>query len=222
MNATNPPVSAKPEHRAYTLGEEIASAITHGITAVAAIAVTPLLILAAVMTHDPMTIVAYSIFGASLILLYVFSTVYHAMVPPKVKKILRVFDHSSIYVLIAGTYSVFTLTSLRGPLGFALFAGVWGVGVLGIILFAVFGQKVNRISLVLYILDGWAVIVAFAPLKAALPPLSLNCLVYGGIAYTLGAILYALKKVPWTHPIWHLFVMAGSVFHVIAAFAVIL
>lgn len=211
----------KPAPRAYTLGEEIANAVTHGLTALAAIIVTPFLVLSAVKTGDPLTITAYSIFGGSLILLYVMSTLYHSIVPAQIKKILRVFDHSSIYVLIAGTYSVFTLTVLRGPLGFSLFGAVWAIGILGIILFAVFGQKVNKISLALYILDGWAILFAFGPLKAAIPPLSLTFLVWGGAAYTGGAVFYAMKRVPWTHPVWHLFVMAGSVFHVMAAFAAI-
>ncbi|HBN08567.1 MAG TPA: hypothetical protein DD435_07920 [Cyanobacteria bacterium UBA8530] len=202
---------------AYSRGEELANAVTHGVSALAAVAVTPFLILSAVRSGDPLTIVAYSVFGASLILLYVMSTLYHSIASSDIKKVLRIFDHCSIYVLIAGTYSVFTLTVLRGPLGFAIFGAVWGIGILGIVLFTLFGQRVNKLSFVLYILDGWAIVFAFAPLKAAIPAVSLSYLVYGGVAYTVGAVLYAMKKIPWTHSIWHLFVMAGSAFHVLAA-----
>jgi hemolysin III len=210
---------ALPVARAYPLGEEIANAVTHGVGAIAAMAATPVLIVAAVRSHDPWAISAYSIFGASLILLYVMSTLYHSLTNPRAKKVLRVFDHGSIFVLIAGTYTVFTLTVLRGPIGFSLFGIVWGVGIAGIVLFAIFGQRVNKLSLVLYLVLGWAIAFAAKPLKAAMPPAALGYLFWGGAAYTIGAIAYAMKKVPWTHPLWHLFVMAGSGFHVAAALA---
>lgn len=200
----------------YTIGEEIANAVTHGIGALLAIAALVLLIIRAAYyapeAYRAAYIAGFTIFGASLIILYLFSTLYHAL-PSSTKTVFGIFDHCSIYILIAGTYTGYCLTSLRGTVGWIIFGIIWGLAILGIVLYAIFGSKVRVLSVVTYIPMGWLILFAVKPLKEQLPLLSFRFLVLGGILYTVGCIFYAMKKVKWMHGIWHLFVLAGSIMH---------
>jgi len=206
-----------PNERRYKPAEEIANAATHGLGALLSIAALVLLVRAAAAGSDGLGVLGYALFGASLILLFGASATYHGVASPRAKKRLEVLDHASIYALIAGTYSSFCLTVLRGPLGWTLFAVVWALAVAGAALKVAFINKFRLLSTLGYVAMGWLIVFAFAPLRAALPPASLNLLFAGGVAYTVGAAFYALKKVPWFHPLWHLFVLAGAACHVLSA-----
>lgn len=206
----------------YTFGEEVFNAITHGVGAGLAIAATVLLIVKASL-FSPIDmraqyITAWSIFGASLIVLYMMSTLYHALTPEKAKKVFAIFDHSSIYFLIAGTYTPFCLTTLYGPFGWTLFGIIWGLATIGITLYAVFGSRLRVASVITYVLMGWMIFIAIKPLVAGLPSVSLLYLLLGGLAYTGGVVFYVKKNNKWMHSIWHLFVLAGSIFHFFAVY----
>jgi hemolysin III len=199
--------------RSYGLGEEIASATTHGIGAGLGIAGMASLIVRAAGRSDALSVVAVGIYGASLILLYLMSTLYHALSHVGAKKVFKVLDHSAIYLLIAGTYTAYALSILRGPLGWTLFGVVWGCAVAGISMEAFWVNRSKVLSAALFLAMGWIVVFAIKPIKAGLSPESFTLLVAGGMAYSLGAVVYALKKVKWSHSVWHLFVLAGSIFH---------
>ncbi|MGP1431808.1 MAG: PAQR family membrane homeostasis protein TrhA [Treponema sp.] len=200
----------------YTTGEEILNAITHGIGVLLSVAALVLLIVRAVMyapdEYKAQCIIGFTIFGASLIILYLFSTLYHAL-PLGTKKLFGIFDHCSIYILIAGTYTAYCLTALRGAVGWLIFGIIWGLAVVGIVLYAVFGSRVRVLSVITYIPMGWLIIFAAKPLKEQLSLLSFRYLVVGGLVYTVGCVFYAMKKVKWMHGIWHLFVLGGSIMH---------
>lgn len=201
----------------YSIGEEIFNSVTHGIGAgLAAAAIVLLAVRAAV--YAPVEgrgfyITSFVIFGASMFVLYLMSTLYHALTPYGAKKVFAIFDHSSIYLLIAGTYTPFCLTTLRGPIGWVLFGVIWGLAAAGMTFYAIFGSRMRVLSAVTYILMGWLVVFAFKPMAENLPRLSLVLLITGGVAYTVGCIFYALKKIKWMHSIWHIFVIFGSVLH---------
>ena len=197
----------------YSLGEEIANAITHGVGALLAIAGTVLLIVFSALQGDPWKVVSSSIYGFSMIMLFTMSCLYHALTHPTAKTVMRVFDHTSIFLLIAGTYTPYTLVTLRGWVGWTLFGIVWGVAVLGIVLNAVSLDRFKVFSMIGYIASGWCVVVAFVPLfqKLALPGILL--LIGGGVLYTAGTLFYRRKGVKAIHAIWHGFVFAGAVLH---------
>lgn len=199
--------------RAYSVGEEIASAATHGIGAALAIAASALLISKAASKPDATAAVAVAIYGFSLLLLYMMSTLYHALTPVRAKKVFKVLDHSSIYLLIAGTYTVYTLAVLRNGLGWIIFGVIWGLAAAGIALEAFWVNRSKILSSILFLAMGWIVIFAIKPIKDALSARSFLFLVSGGVAYSLGAVVYVLKRIKWTHPVWHLFVLAGSILH---------
>lgn len=201
----------------YSIGEEIFNSITHGIGVGLAIAGLVLLIVRAVR-HAPTEflgsyVTGVSLFGASMIILYLMSTLYHALTPYGAKKVFAIFDHCSIYILIAGTYTPFCLAFLRGALGWSIFGVIWGLAVLGIVFYSIFGSKMRVLSVITYILMGWMIIFAFKSVKQAIPSISLAFLLSGGVAYMVGVIFYAMKKIKWTHCIWHLFVLMGTVLH---------
>lgn len=200
----------------YSVREEIFNAITHGLGVIFGIvALTVLCVLGSyfgTFSH----ILSYLVYGCSLILLYVSSTLYHALPSPKVKSLFKILDHSSIYLLIAGTYTPFLVLNLKGHLGFTLLAVIWAIAILGIIFKVFFTGKFKVISTLLYIGMGWLIIFAYDPLKEAMRPEAMNWLIIGGLTYTLGTIFYLAKKLKYTHAIWHLFVLAGSVFHFVA------
>ena len=206
----------------YSLGEEIASAITHGIGVQLSIAGLVFLILKAAkfapLEFKASYIVGFTVFGASLIILYLASTMYHALTNPVAKKVFGVFDHSSIYLLIAGTYTAYCLTVLRGTLGWTIFGIIWGLAATGITFYAILGSKMRKFSAISYIPMGLIIVLASRPMKANLLALSGNntswhLLLAGGAFYIVGTAFYAMKKIKWTHSIWHLFVVAGSIMH---------
>ncbi|MEG0129743.1 PAQR family membrane homeostasis protein TrhA, partial [Clostridium sp.] len=192
---------------------EIANAITHGIGVVLSIAALVLLILCGVKYGDVWYIVSSIIYGVTLIVLYLGSTLYHSIPSIKAKKILRIVDHSSIFLLIAGTYTPFTLTVLRGPLGWTIFGVVWGCTLFGIVMKIFFLEKFEKFSTFMYVGMGWFIVIALKDIIKSLPLQGLVLLVLGGVFYTVGCIFYAKDKWPYNHAIWHLFVLAGSVFH---------
>ena len=205
--------------RPQTLGEEIANAVTHGAGLVASLAALPVLILAALDQQDVWQIVGGTIFGVTLVMLYLASTVYHALPlrRTRAKRVLRVLDHSAIYLLIAGTYTPFTLGVLRGPWGWALLGTIWGLALFGIIAKFTLGFRFPRLSTVLYIAMGWLVVVALHPLATRVSPAGLAWLVAGGLCYTGGVVFYATDtRLRYGHALWHLFVLAGSVCHFVA------
>ena len=200
----------------YTLGEEIANSLTHGVGALLAIGGLATLVTLAALRGDVWHVVSCSIYGAAMVILYTASTLYHGITAPRAKNALQVFDHAAIFLLIAGTYTPFTLVSLRGPWGWSLFGTVWGLAVAGIVLEIGFPRRWPALSLTLYVAMGWVVVVAVKPLLEVLPTGGLVLLVLGGLAYTAGIGFYAWKKLPYGHAIWHLFVLAGTVFHFFA------
>jgi len=200
----------------YSIGEEIANSVTHGVGVVLSIGGLAVLTAFASLLGNVWHIVSSSIFGATLILLYTSSTLYHSIQLPRVKRILRVMDHSAIFLLIAGTYTPFTLVSLRGAWGWTLFGVVWGLAVLGIVFQVTQLRRRPIISLALYMGMGWAVIVATKPLLAAIAPGGFLLLLIGGLFYTAGIGFYVWRRLPYHHAIWHVFVLAGSAFHYFA------
>lgn len=202
----------------YTRREEYANIGTHAVGVVFSIVALVLMVLYAVENGDPYFIVAVSIFGATLILLYLMSTLYHSVRHPKVKHVFRVFDHSCIYLLIAGSYTPFTLVTLRGGWGWTLFGLTWGLALCGIIFKIFFTKRFSILSTLMYIALGWLVIVAIKPLLGAVPTGGVAWLVAGGLLYTFGVVFYAWRRIPYHHAIWHLFVMAGSFCHFLAVY----
>lgn len=198
----------------YTLGEEIFNSVSHGIGAGISVAACVLLVIKAALSGSAITVVSAAIFGASLIMLYTMSTLYHALSAPTAKKILRIFDHCTIFVLIAGTYTPFTLITIGGALGWTMFGVLWGCTVIGIILNAVAMKKFSRLSMVLYILMGWCVVFCIKPVISYLGLWGALMLLAGGIFYTVGIIFYAAKK-KYMHSVWHIFVVLGSVCHIL-------
>lgn len=204
-------------HRAQTRGEELANALSHGVGFVAALVATPLLILTAARQGGASDVVGVSIFGAAMALLYLTSTLYHAVPAGGRGKVwLRRLDHSAIYLLIAGTYTPFCLGVLRGGWGWALFGAIWGLAVVGVVLKLTVGVRWPRASTVLYVLMGWMVVVALGPLVARVPAQGIALLFAGGLAYTGGVAFYARSHVRYAHFVWHLFVLAGTTFHFFA------
>ena len=207
----------------YSLSEELLNAISHGLGALFGIVGTVLCIVKAANTGDPWRIVSGRIFGVTVLLLYLMSCLYHALKVNMAKRVFRVIDHCTIFLLIAGTYTPFTLVTLRGTAGWVLFGIVWGMAVLGITLNAVNLKKFSKISVACYLVMGWAIIAAFQPLAEALAPQGVSLLIWGGIAYTVGAILYGIgAKVKYFHSVFHFFCLAGTVLHFFAIYLYVL
>ena len=197
----------------YTLGEEIFSAVTHGIGAGLSVAALVTMVVRAARSADAYAVVAASLFGAALIILYTMSTLYHALAPEKAKRVFRIFDHVTIFFLIAGTYTPYLLVTLRGPLGWTLFGILWGLAVVGIVFDAVMLNKFRKIEMILYVAMGWCIVFASKSVLNALAPAGFILLLAGGLCYTVGIVFYAMKKIQYMHSIWHLFVLAGSICH---------
>ncbi len=206
-------VSSNKAAPSYGPDAEIANSITHGIGALASIAGLIMLLLRAVRLNEVWTLVAFTIYGTSLALLFLASTLYHSFFHTGIKSVLRVLDHSSIYLLIAGTYTPFTLVSLRGSWGWALFGAIWGLALGGILFKSFYPQRFPSTETVTYVLMGWLSLVALPKLLASLGLGGLLLLIVGGIIYTLGVIFYAWKDLPYSHAIWHLFVLGGATCH---------
>jgi len=213
-------VSAEPEplpKRSQSLGEEIASSVTHGLGLVGSIVMFPFLIIAAARDGDRWRVMSAIVFGMSLILLYAASTFYHALPGPRVKHVFRIIDHSAIYVLIAGTYTPFLLGPLRGPWGWSLFIVIWVLAIAGIVMKATLGIRWDRLSTIVYLVMGWIGAIAIKPLLERVSPTGLLWLLAGGLAYTAGVVFFVVdQRVRYAHSIWHLFVATGSVCHVVA------
>lgn len=208
--------------RQYSLGEEIANAITHGLGVALSIAAFIALVLLARAYGTTLHVVSVAVYGATLVLLYSASTLYHSLSNTRACKVFKIIDHASIYLLIAGTYTPFTLVTLRGPWGWSLFGVVWGLAVLGVALEALWVYRPKWVSGVVYLGMGWLIVVAIKPLLAALPPTGWQLLLAGGLAYTFGVVFYVLKKVPYMHAVWHLWVLAGSACHFFAVLLYVL
>lgn len=205
------------EGRGQTLGEEIANAVTHGAGLLASIAALPVLVLTAAGQRDVWQIVGGAIFGATLIVLYLASTIYHGLPASRAKRVLRVIDHAAIYLLIAGTYTPFTLGALRGPWGWALLGTIWTLALLGIAAKCTLGFRFPRLSTMLYIGMGWLIVIALQPLATRVSPAGLAWLTAGGLCYTGGVVFYATDtRIRYGHALWHLFVIAGSTCHFLA------
>ncbi|MBA3987912.1 PAQR family membrane homeostasis protein TrhA [Aliidiomarina maris] len=207
----------------YSLGEEIANSVSHGIGALLSMVGLGFLIWLSVQYGDVWHVVSTAIYGTSLVLLYSASTLYHAIPHPKAKRVFQLLDHSMIFVLIAGTYTPFALVSLRGPWGWTLFGVVWGIAIAGIILETVKKERIKWLSLSLYLGLGWMAIVVIKPMIDSVPSVGLLFLLAGGLSYSLGVVFYVRKQMLYHHAIWHMFVMAGSALHFCAVlFGVVL
>ncbi len=200
-----------------SLGEEIANSASHGVGVIAALVGTPFLILTAARHGGVSDVVGASVFAASVLLLYLASTLYHALPRNRAKHVFRILDHSAIFLLIAGTYTPFTLGLLRGAWGWTLFGLVWTIAVLGIVLKAVAGVRYPRLSTVLYVVMGWVALIAIRPLWVRMPLPAWGWVLAGGVAYTAGIAFYATdRRVRYGHFVWHLFVLVGTVCHFFA------
>jgi hemolysin III len=198
----------------YTAGEEVAHALTHGLGVVLAIAGLTVMVARATLYGNAWHIVGAAIFGTTLVLMYTASTLYHSIpgaTLPRTKQVLRIVDHSSIYLLIAGSYTPFTLVTLSGPWGWALFAWTWGLALAGVV-FKVFATgKFEKLSLAIYLGMGWCIVLAIKPLVSTLDTGGLVLLLLGGLSYTGGVAFYVWEKLRYHHAIWHAFVLGGSV-----------
>ena len=202
--------------RRQTLSEEIANSISHGVALALAIMATPILIVSAMRAGTTRNIVGVSVFAASMILLYLASTLYHAIPHERAKQIFRVIDHSAIFLLIAGTYTPFTLGVLRGPWGWTIFGIVWGLAIAGLIKKAILGARYTWLSMILYLVMGWLALIAIPQLLERVPLSGLALILAGGIAYTGGITLFAVHRLRYAHFAWHLFVIAGTTCHFFA------
>ena len=205
-----------PLKKEIDIRDEIASALTHGLGAVAALAGGAVLITLAAIHGDGWQLGASIVFGVSLLLLYVASTLYHSIQHPVAKGRLKVFDHCAIYVLIAGTYTPFTLVTLQGSWGWTLFGLIWVLAAAGIVFQVFFVYRFKILATIAYVLMGWLAVFAVRPLLDALPAGGFAWLLAGGIVYTVGALFYLLKRLPYNHAIWHFFVLGGSACHYVA------
>ncbi len=197
----------------YSVGEEIFSSVTHGIGALMGVAALVLMVVFAAKAGNVYGVVSGAIYGATMIVLFTMSTLYHAIQAPRAKKVFRVIDHCSIYLLIAGTYTPIALCSLREHGGWILFGVVWGVSALGIVLNSVNLEKFKLISLISYVALGWAVVSMWGVMRESLPAPAVWLLLAGGLVYMAGVVFYCLKKVAYMHSIWHIFVLGGSILH---------
>ena len=206
----------------YPPAEERLNILSHATGLVLSVIGTVLLVVRAAQLGTTLHIVSFAIFGASLILLYLSSTVYHSTIKPSLRLKLRTVDHAAIYILIAGSYTPFALVILPGKIGWALFGISWGMAVTGIVLKLFYTGRFNHLSTAMYVFMGWLIIFAIKPLMVAFPGTGLTLLFAGGISYTVGAISYSFKKLPFGHTIFHFFVLGGSACHFVAVYFYIL
>jgi hemolysin III len=205
------------QHRQPTLGEEIANSVSHGIGLVLAIAATPILIAMSLRAGNALNAVGVSVFAVTMVLLYLASTLYHALRHDKAKQVFRMLDHGAIFLLIAGTYTPFTLGVMRGPWGWTLLGLVWSLAIIGLTMKAIFGPRYTGLSVGLYLTMGWLVVIATPEVIQRVPLSGLAWLLAGGIAYTAGVGFFAAShRVRYSHFAWHLFVLAGTICHFFA------
>ena len=199
-----------------TVGEEIANSTTHGVGALLSLVGLAVLLARAVTYGTSVHIVSVAIYGASLFLLHLSSTLYHALHAPRAKRVFWIFDHASIFLLIAGTYTPFLLLALWGSWGLTLMIAIWSLAIVGIVFKSLFIGRLRKASVVLYVLMGWLIVVASRELWISVPHQALLLVVIGGLSYTGGVVFYVWKRLPYSHMIWHLFVLAGSACHYFA------
>lgn len=211
-------MSTKKEAVFYPPLEEKLNIISHAIGVVLGIAALFLLVIHAVENGTTLHVVSFSVYGLSIIILYLASTLYHKATQPKLRMRLRIFDHAAIYVLIAGTYTPFALITLQGTTGWVIFGTVWTFAIVGIILKLFYTGKFDKLSTLMYVFMGWIIVFAVKPMIANLPYEGLMWLLSGGIAYTVGALLYSIRSLPFNHAIFHVFVLIGSICHFIAVY----
>ncbi|WP_148862313.1 PAQR family membrane homeostasis protein TrhA [Marinobacter fonticola] len=202
----------------YPVVEEWLNWITHGLAALFSIAGMVVLIVLASLAADPWKIVSFSIYGASMTLLFLASTLYHSAKQPRLRQIFKMLDHCAIFVLIAGTYTPFLLVNMRGAVGWTLFGVIWGLAAAGITLKLVFGHRFQALQISIYLFMGWMIVFASAELAASLNSVGLWLVIAGGITYTLGVIFYLIQRIPFNHAIWHLFVVGGGACHFFAIY----
>jgi hemolysin III len=218
----NNKTSPKWDEGEYCRSEEIANALTHGIGAVLSITGLVLLIILSANQPDPVRILSAVIFGSTLTLLFLISTLYHCPQPPRLKRLFQILDHCAIYLLIAGTYTPFLLISMKGAWGYTLMAIIWGLALSGIIFKTIFKDRYEKLSLFTYLAMGWLAIVAITEVIAKIPLDALILVSIGGVVYSAGAVFYAMDRIPYNHAIWHLFVLGGSSLHFIAVYQVVI
>ena len=204
------------QERPQSLGEEIANSASHGLGFLATVAAFPVLVMAAQQRGDTAGIVGASVFATTMVLLYLASTLFHALPRCRAKRVFQILDHSAIYLLIAGTYTPFTLGVLRGSWGWTLFGIVWGLAVVGTVLKALGGVRYTTLSTWMYLAMGWVVVIAAETVWTLVPGWGLFWLVAGGVAYTAGAVFFMAERIRYFHFVWHLFVVAGTACHFIA------
>ena len=204
------------QERPQSLGEEIANSVSHGFGLLATLAAFPILITAASRRGDAAGIVGASVFATTMVLLYLMSTLFHALPNCRAKRVFQILDHSAIYLLIAGTYTPFTLGVLRGNWGWTLFGLVWGIAVVGTVLKALGGVRYTTASTWVYLAMGWLVLIAAKTVWTLMPTWGLVWLIAGGVAYTVGAVFFMAERVKYFHFVWHLFVVAGTACHFVA------
>ncbi|MFY9553466.1 MAG: hemolysin III family protein [Blastocatellia bacterium] len=199
-----------------SLIEELANGITHGIGLALSVVGFVVLELLAILRGDSWQIAGCTTFGVTLVLLYTASTLYHSLRSPRWKRVLKILDHTAIYLLIAGTYTPFTLVNLRGFWGWTLFALVWSLSIFGIVWKLFHVERFQIVSTLVYIAMGWLVVIAIKPVMSVVPLSGMAWLLAGGMFYTVGVLFFAWKRIPYNHAIWHVFVMAGSICHYFA------
>ncbi|WP_045027130.1 PAQR family membrane homeostasis protein TrhA [Draconibacterium sediminis] len=200
-------------YRTLSLGEEIFNSITHGIGTLLSIAALVLLVVFAAIKGNVWHVVSFSIFGSSLVLLYLSSTLYHSFTREKLKNLFVRFDHAAIFLLIAGTYTPFVLTTIRGALGWTLFGIIWGLAITGMVIRSIYLTRFRKLMVGIYLAMGWMFLLAIGPIVRNLPASSIAFLFVGGACYSIGVIFYSWRGLKYGHGIWHLFVLAGSIMH---------
>lgn len=207
----------------YTLGEELISAISHGVGALLGIAALVLCIVKSCNPFDGYKLASSIVFGLTVTLLYLMSCLYHSLKVNKAKRVFRVIDHCTIFLLIAGTYTPYTLVALRGTLGWWIFGVIWGIAVLGIVLNAVNLKKFAKLSVACYLIMGWIIVFAYQYMVQVMHPTALSLLIWGGVAYTVGAVLYAIgSKKKYFHSVFHFFCLAGTILHFFSIYLYVL
>jgi len=205
-------------NKLQTKAEEIGNATTHAMGAILSLVGITLLVIFASDQEDVMKLISSIVFGCTLFLMYMSSTIYHSLSDPKLKHIFRIVDHASIYLLIAGSYTPFMLVTLRGPWGWTLFTIIWCLAFAGVVFKMFFVHRFELLSTLIYLLMGWMAVVAIKPIYHSLSPAGIECVVAGGLCYTVGVIFYVWERLKFSHVLWHLFVLAGSIFHFFAVF----
>lgn len=210
------------EGATYTPGEELANALTHGIGLALSIAGLVVLVTLSAARGDMWGVTSTAIFGATLVLLYLTSTLYHSLRGEQLKRLLRKFDHAAIFLLIAGTYTPFLLVNLRGPWGWSLLGVIWALAVAGVVVKFWLAGRFKLGSTLLYLGMGWLIVIALRPMLRTVPEGALWLLLAGGLCYSAGTVFYLWKRLPYHHAVWHLFVLGGSACHFFAVFAAVI